>query len=167
VKSIRITSVLANALLAIFGLLQPALSHSGTAQDPWNAAHLQMLPPEIRADVKKWDSMCGGTVAAAQRFGLYLTIPSAQFLALHFDDFRCRNRTVICGAAGCLHEIYVSTTGRYRRVLSVHAQDVRLLSVHDHAVLEVVDAHGNSSLLRWNGTRFVGQSGAVSGRSAK
>lgn len=93
----------------------------------------------------------------AQRFALYLTVPSAQFLALHFDDFRCRNKTAYCGAAGCLHEVYVSTMGRYRRVLSIHARDVRLSSLHDRAVLEVVDANGNSSLLRWNGSRFVGK----------
>lgn len=156
-KPNKIASVVAGALIALFGLRQPALSHSGTAQDPWNPAHLQMLPPEIRADVRKWDAKCGGSVAAAQRFALYLTVPSAQFLALHFDDFRCRNKSVHCGADGCLHEVYVSTTGRYRRVLAVHAHDVRLSSFHDQAVLEVVGVSGNSSLLRWNGSRFVGK----------
>lgn len=78
-KPIKIASVVASALVALFAFRQPALSHSGTAQDPWNPAHLQMLPPEIRADVRKWDAKCGGSVAAAQRFALYLTVASAQF----------------------------------------------------------------------------------------
>jgi hypothetical protein len=87
VKPLKIVPVLATGLLALLGLLQPALSHSGVAQDPWNPAHLERLPPEIRTNVRKWNAVCGGSVAAAQRFALYLTIPSAQFVALHFDDF--------------------------------------------------------------------------------
>jgi hypothetical protein len=157
VKPIKIASILTSGLLAAFGFLQPALSHSGTAQDPWNPAHLEMLPSEIRAEVKKWDVLCGGSVAAAQRFALYLTVPSARFLALHFDDFRCRNKTVHCSSAGCLHEVYVSTTGRYRRVLAVHAHDVRLSSSNNQVFLELLDLNGNSRALRWNGSRFVKQ----------
>jgi hypothetical protein len=116
-----------------------------------------MLPPEIRADVRKWSAACGGPIAAAQRFALYLTVPGAQLLALHFDDFHCRNTAVFCGSAGCLHEVYVSTSGRYRRVLSVHAHDVRLSSSHDQALLEVVVGRGTRRTLRWNGSRFVGR----------
>jgi hypothetical protein len=155
VRPVKIASILASGFLASFGLLQPANSHSGTAQDPWNPAHLEMLPPEIRADVRKWEAVCGGSIAAAQRFALYLTVPRAQFVALHYDDFRCRNKTVHCGTAGCLHEVYVSMKGRYRRVLAVHAYDVRLSSFHDQAVLELLDADGNSQTLLWNGSRFV------------
>lgn len=153
----RFASILATGFVALVGLVQPALSHSGTAQDPWSSAHIEMLPPEIRADVRKWDAACGAPIAAAQRFALYLTVPGAQFLALHFDDFRCRNRAVYCGSAGCLHEVYVSKSGRYRRVLSVHAHDVRLSSSHDQAVVEVVDGRGTSRTLWWNGSRFVGR----------
>ena len=157
VRPTRFASIPAIGLVTLVGLSQPALSHSGTAQDPWSSAHIDMLPPEIRADVRKWDAACGAPIAAAQRFALYLTVPGAQFLALHFDDFRCRNRTAYCRSAGCLHEVYVSTSGRYRRVLSVHASDVRLSSSHDRALLEVVDGRGTSRTLWWNGSRFVGR----------
>lgn len=154
-KPTKVASILISGVLASFALLEPANSHSGTAQDPWNPAHLEMLPPEIRAEVRKWEAVCGGSVAGAQRFALYLTVPSAQFVALHFDDFRCRNKTVHCDTAGCLHEVYVSTKGRYRRVLAVHAYDVRLSSFHNQAVLELLDVNGNSRALLWNGSRFV------------
>ncbi len=56
----NLASILASGLVALLGLLQPALSHSGTAQDPWILRTLKMLPPEIRADVRKWDAACGG-----------------------------------------------------------------------------------------------------------
>jgi hypothetical protein len=114
-----------------------------------------MLPPEIRTDVLKWNAVCGGSVAAAQRFALYLSVPNARFVALHFDDFRCRNRTALCGTAGCLHEVYVSTKGRYWRVLAVQAYDVRLSSFQNQVLLELWDANGNTQMLRWNGRRFV------------
>ena len=154
-KRTKIASMLASGLVALLLLPQPSFSHSGVAQDPWNPAHLEMLPPEIRTDVLKWNAVCGGSVAAAQRFALYLRVPNARFVALHFDDFRCRNKTVFCGTAGCLHEVYVSMGGRYRRVLAVHTDDIRLSSFQNQALLELRDVNGNSQVLRWNGRRFV------------
>lgn len=144
-----------SVLVALCSLSQPALSHSGIAQDPWNPAHLAGLPREIQAEVRKLDRVCGGPVAAAQRFALYLTVSRAQLIVLHFDDLRCRNKAALCSGAGCLHEVYVSTAGRYRRVLAVHAYDVRL-STSPHVVLEILDAKGTSRALRWSGSRFVG-----------
>ena len=136
-RSRRFISVIAIALLAPTGMLQPAFSHGGLAENRWNPAHLQNLPPEIRASVQKWNAACGGSLAAAQQFALYLTVPGAQFVALHFDDFRCGNKSVHCDATGCLHEVYVATNGRYRRVLTVHARDIRLISYQDTAAVEI------------------------------
>ncbi|UQR67049.1 hypothetical protein LRP30_18115 [Bradyrhizobium sp. C-145] len=151
----KLTCTLLSAVIASVALAQPALAHSGTAQDPWSPAHLDMLPAEIRADVWKWDAACGGSIAAAQHFALYLTVPGAEFVALHFDDFRCRSGVVLCNSAGCLHQVYVATAGRYRRVLAVHAYDVRLSSANNQAFVELMDVKGRSRTLRWNGSRFV------------
>jgi hypothetical protein len=155
VNSPRLISTLVVALLCLSGMFQPAFSHSGVAQDRWNPAHLRNLPPEIRAIVKKWDSACGGSLAAAQQFALYLTIPGAEFVALHFDDFRCGNKSVHCDTKGCLHEVYVANKGRYRRVLTVHARDIRLLRDQNAAVVEISGVNGEIRALRWNGRRFV------------
>jgi hypothetical protein len=87
-NSSRLVSTIAVAILCLSGMLRPAFSHSGVAQDRWNPAHLQNLPLEIRAAVQKWEAACGGSLAAAQQFALYLTVPGAEFVALHFDDFR-------------------------------------------------------------------------------
>ena len=86
--------------LCLLGFPQSASSRGGIAQDPWNPAHLTNLPPEIRVQARKWEAACGAPIAAAQRFALYLTIPGTQFVALHFDDFQCRNREAVCGASG-------------------------------------------------------------------
>jgi hypothetical protein len=155
VNSRRLVSTIAVALLCLSGIFQPAFSHGGLAQERWNPAHLRNLPPEIRVDVQKWEAACGGSLAAAQQFALYLTVPGAEFVALHFDDFRCGNKTVHCGTTGCLHEVYVATKGRYRRVLTVHARDIRLLRDQNAAVVEISSANGEIRALRWNGRRFV------------
>jgi hypothetical protein len=98
--------VLAVAMILIefSSSIEPALSHSGFAKGPMEyPAHLGNLPSEIRARVRKSEVACRGPVAAAQQFALYLTIPGTQFVALHFDDFRCQNKSVLCNGSGCLH----------------------------------------------------------------
>ena len=155
-NSSRFVLTTAVALLCMLGLLQPALSHSGVAQDRWNPAHLGNLPLGIRTIVQRWEAACGGSIAAAQQFALYLTVPGAEFVALHFDDFRCSNKSVHCGSTGCLHEVYVAKNGRYRRVLAVHARDIRLLRDQNAAMVEISSVNGEIRALRWNGRRFVG-----------
>lgn len=155
-NSSRLVSAIAVALLCWSGTLQPAFSHGGFAQDRWNPAHLGNLPPEIRAAVQKWEAACGGSLAAAPQFALYLNVPGARFVALHFDDFRCGNKSVHCSTTGCLHEVYVATKGRYRRVLAVHARDIRLRRDQNAALVEISGVDGKIRTLRWNGSRFVG-----------
>jgi hypothetical protein len=155
VSARRFALTVAIALLGLPGMVQPASPHSGLAENRWNPAHLQNLPPEIRASVQKWEASCGGSLAAAQQFALYLTVPGAQFVALHFDDFRCGNKSVHCDTTGCLHEVYVATHGRYRRTLAVHARDIRLIRNRDTAGVEISGMSGKTRTLRWNGGRFI------------
>ena len=143
-------------IIAFSGSIEPALSHSGFAKDPWNPAHLEILPSEIRARVRKLEAACGGPVAAAQQFALYLTIPGTQFVALHFDDFRCQNKSVLCNASGCLHEVYASSGGRYRRVLTVYARDIRLVRQQNAALVEIHDdASSVPRTVRLNGNEVI------------
>src|SRR5258706_15022572 len=92
-------------IIAFSGSIEPALSHSGFAKDPWNPAHLEILPSEIRARVRKLEAACGGPGAAAQQFWLFLTIPGTQFGTLHFDYFPFQNKCMHWHANGCLHEV--------------------------------------------------------------
>lgn len=147
--------------LCFLGSPQSASPHGEMAQDPWNSAHLTNLPSEIRVQAQRWEAACGAPIAVAQRFALYLTTPGAQFVALHFDDFQCRNRGVVCDVLGCLHEVYVKVGGRYRKVLTLRAQDIRLVHEQDAAFLVIQDRSGGARrLLRWNGSRFVTQARA-------
>ena len=141
-RSRRFISVIAIALLAPTGMLQPAFSHGGLAENRWNPAHLQNLPPEIRASVQKWDAACGGSLAAAQQFALYLAVPGAQFVALHFDDFRCGNKSVHCVTTGCLHEVYLATNGRHRGA-----------AARPRYPPDQLPEHGRD--IRWGGTRTL------------
>jgi hypothetical protein len=143
--------------LGLMGISQPAWTHSGENTDRWSRAHLQGLPPDIRAHALQWEAACGAPIAASQQFALYLTVPGARFIALHYDDFRCRNKAAQCGASGCLHEVYVAAAGGgYRRVLQVHAHDIRLLAEGGTAMVEIAGP-GGSRLLRWTGRGFAGK----------
>jgi hypothetical protein len=42
-------------------------------------------------------------------------------LVLHFERLRCGDRAALCTQAGCLHQVYVSTGGRYRLLRSYYA----------------------------------------------
>jgi hypothetical protein len=152
----RLIHIVASGLVCISFFSNPAFARGGLATNRWNPAHLDNLPPEIRAQAQKWEGACGGSVAAAQQFALYLTIPGTQFVALHYDDFQCRNKSAHCNVDGCLHEVYVATKGRYRRVLTIHAHDIRLLRDQNVALVEISgNSNGPTRVLRWNGGRFV------------
>lgn len=156
VMLIRLIRILSVGLVGLVGFLNPPFAHSGLATNRWNPAHLDNLPPEIREQVQRWEGACGSSIAAAQQFALYLAIPGTQFVALHYDDFRCRNKSVHCNVDGCLHEVYVATKGRYRRVLTLHAHDIRLVRDQNAALVEISSgSNGRTRTLRWNGSRFV------------
>ncbi|MBX9647775.1 MAG: hypothetical protein K2X57_12035 [Xanthobacteraceae bacterium] len=154
---IRLIHIFAIGLVALLFFSNQIFARGGLATNTWNPAHLENLPPEIRAHVQRWEGACGGPIAAAQQFALYLAIPGTQFVALHYDDFQCRNKSVHCNVDGCLHEVYVATKGPYRRVLTIHAHDIRLLLDQNVALVEISDrSNGRTRILRWNGSRFVG-----------
>jgi hypothetical protein len=155
VNSSRLISTIAVALFCLSGIFQPAFSYSSVSQDRWNPTYFGNLSPELRAIVQKWEAACGGSLAAAQQFALYLTVPGAEFSALHFDDFRCGNKSVHCGTTGCLHEVYIANKGRYRRVLTVYARDIRLVRDQNAAVVEISGVDGQIRALRWNDHRFI------------
>lgn len=153
---IRLIHVFPIGLVGLLLVSNPTFARGGLTTNRWNPAHLDNLPPEIRAQALRWEGVCGGSVAATQQFALYLTTPDNQFVALHYDDFRCRNKSVHCNVDGCLHEVYVATKGRYRRALTVYAHDIRLLRDQSAALVEISDSsNSRSRTLRWNGSRFV------------
>jgi hypothetical protein len=48
-----------------------------------------------------------------------------EFIALHFDQFRCAKRSALCTSAGCLHQIFIARGGiAPREVWHDHVQEV-------------------------------------------
>src|SRR5262249_26560437 len=46
-----------------------------------------------------------------------------RILVLHFEHFRCGDARAICTQAGCLHQVYTSTGGRYRLLRHYYAPE--------------------------------------------
>jgi hypothetical protein len=107
-------------LLATASLASPAFAR-GTLHllDPaWNPEHIRGLPAEVRNALAH---MCGETSQAEHQFASYSQ--NLRILVLHFEHLRCGNRGKLCTQAGCLHQVYTSTGGRYRVSRTYHASD--------------------------------------------
>ena len=86
--------------------------------DPaWNPDHIRGLPAEVRNNLAH---MCANSQAEHQ-FASYSQ--NSRVLVLHFEHFRCGDRGARCTQAGCLHQVYTSTGGRYRLLRSYYGLD--------------------------------------------
>jgi len=85
-----------------------ALASGSNADRPWNSHHITQLPPEIRNAVSH---LCGSSLRAAHYFVTYSD--NSRLINLHFEHSLCPSQKV-CTQAGCLHQVYVLTKGRYR-----------------------------------------------------
>ena len=84
-------------------------------EDLYNPQHIESLPPEIRNSILH---RCG-TPKALHPFARYFD--NSKRIVLHFEDFICDGDGTYCTASGCLHQVWVSTGGRYRLVRSYYA----------------------------------------------
>jgi len=143
------------ACLMTMASLQAAMARGGMKQEnPYAAEHIEGLPADVKRAVLTHERACGGKATAAHYFSVSITTSTQSFLSLHFESFSCPNRGTLCTAAGCLHEIYAGGSAGYRRVFSVYAEDVRLISSGGVVGLEVTRG-GTAQLYRWNGHAFA------------
>lgn len=144
------------ATLAV-GSTQAMARTASYDREVWNTARIDALPPELRSRVMRLERICGAPVAAAKLFVLHLRASGVQFITLHFDDFRCKNRDVLCRGSECLHEVYVRSGSSFRLVLGIYAVDLKMTNEGDVAGLEVTTAgpHPSTVLYKWDGRRFV------------
>src|SRR5215813_2675668 len=101
---------IASGLLAAASLASPAFARGALhLLDPaWNPEHIRGLPAEVRNALAH---MCGDPQAEHQ-FASYSQ--GSRVLVLHFEHLRCGDRGARCTRAGCLHQVYTRTDGRYR-----------------------------------------------------
>jgi hypothetical protein len=124
-----------------------------------SAGHVEMLPPEIRKALSRWQPVCGSPLEARHLFALYLGDKKSgiRFISLHFHELSCANRAAFCTNQGCLHQVYASTDGVYRLVFSANVADVTL-KVIDHTPAVEIECMAVGPqcprVLRWNGRRF-------------
>jgi hypothetical protein len=103
--------VLAAALLSLVGHRSAAVARgSQVSHDPpWNPEHICQLPKEIRQALIR---LCGESALAAHYFATYSD--NSRLINLHFEHFHCRAQKAFCTQAGCLHQVYGLSEGRYR-----------------------------------------------------
>lgn len=108
--------IAAGMLLTLICHMSPAVARSspGTADHPWNAEHIDRLPLEVRNAISR---LCGPSLRAAHYFATYSE--NSRFLNLHFEHSQCHSQKV-CTQAGCLHQVYVLSGGRYRLLKSYY-----------------------------------------------
>jgi hypothetical protein len=94
-----------------------------------NPQHIDSLPAEIRSAIAPYARVCGGPLAAEHSFVRYFQSGTAKLIGLHFEHLRCSNRAAVCTAAGCLHQVYISTGGRYRLLRSSYVPELDLTQV--------------------------------------
>jgi hypothetical protein len=158
-KTFRIfTFALAAAVFGFVGfkMLSPteavALASMSHDHGVWSPTRIDALPPELRLE-----RSCGARLSEAKLFALHLSPSGTRFIALHFNDFRCDDRNVLCRESECLHEVYVRSGSSFRLALSIHAVDLKIAKEGDMATLEVTTAvpHPSTVFYRWDGRRFV------------
>lgn len=118
------------ALLLGSGFISAQARSSGTPpEDRWNPQHIGGLPVEIRNAIAPYARVCGGPLAAEHSFVRYFQSGTAKLIGLHFEHLRCADRAAVCTAAGCLHQVYISTGGKYRLLRSLYVPELDLTEV--------------------------------------
>ena len=115
----KITLISVGLLATAISQASPAFARGGVhLLDPaLNPQHISGLPAEVRDAVAH---MCRSAQAEHQ-FARYSQ--NLHVLVLHFEHFRCGDGHAHCTRAGCLHQVYVSTGGRYRLSKSYYAPE--------------------------------------------
>jgi len=105
-------------LLAVFAQ-SSAFARAGTFShdEPWNAEHINRLPPEVKNSVIH---MCGVAPNAAHYFATYLA--DARIIKLHFEHFNCEGSQIYRHADRCLHEEFRLIGSHYQLARSYYSR---------------------------------------------
>ena len=118
------------AFLLGAGLISAQARSGGTPpEDRWNPQHIGGLPLEIRNAIASYARTCGRPLAADHSFVRYFQSGTTKLIGLHFEHLRCDDRAAVCRPGGCLHQVYVSTGGRYRLFKSSYVPELDLTQV--------------------------------------
>ena len=111
-------ALIAIGLLATTSQAPPAFARGGLhAEDRWNPQHIDGLPAEVRNTLAH---MCGGSRAEHQFAGYF---HNSRVLVCISNTSAAVIAVPLCTQAGCLHQVYISTGGRYRLLRSYYAPE--------------------------------------------
>jgi hypothetical protein len=112
-------ALIAIGLLATTGQASLAFARGALhlLDPPLNPQHVDGLPAEVRNALAH---MCRGAQAQHQFAGYS---QNSRTLVLHFEHLHCGDRGAFCTQAGCLHQVYISTGGRYLLLRSYYAPE--------------------------------------------
>lgn len=143
-------------LAAVLGLVSPAASKALLPVDEeWRASHIAALPGEVAREVYKWQKFCGA-LKARSSFVRVTEIAGHRYLALHFEHLSCEDRTAVCSASGCLHQVYEFRHGRFHKVTSLQTSELQVSRLGSRIALEVdCGLLGCLRVMHWDGKSFT------------
>jgi hypothetical protein len=94
-------------------------------------------------------------LSARRTFASSTEVAGRRYLTLHFEQLHCDDRTAICSATGCLHEVYEHRHGRFQKVTSLRTLELRVVGSSGRAVIETDCGLGSLNSLKWGGKRFA------------
>jgi hypothetical protein len=104
-------------ILSLLGCSQSSAKGGNMAnQNPYKTQYLESLPPEVRAALTQ---QCRSTARALPNFASFTE--NTKRIVLRFEYFHCNSGDSFCGPSGCLHQIYVSSHGRYKLFRSYYS----------------------------------------------
>ena len=115
------------------------------------------LPPSIEARLHTIGRTCGASTGITSHFAKYISVSSygPQFIALHFDQFRCDNPLRLCGPDGCRHQIFALKEGSPQLVFDSKVYEIEMTNSGESLVVNVDCASNERSLcprtLIWRG----------------
>ena len=137
---------------------------SSSSRGRWSnltTEHMRQLPPGVRAAILNAQKICGEETASVRNgFLRYLKETNGdEFIALHFDQFNCQNRSALCTATGCLHQIFVARRGvAHHEVWRDHVQEIDMTNETGRMSANVEcsgEGRRCATVLRWNGRQLV------------
>lgn len=152
------------SLITLNGLTTANARGGVSPGDRWiaiDAAYLSRFPAEVRAGLAAQAKLCGNVAAVRPSFARYIRVGTAEreFITLHFDRFRCADRSRICGPDGCLHQVYAPVGASYRLVFNARVGDVELAVINGRVAIRAECAGASAQhcphVLMWNGHRLA------------
>jgi len=147
--------LIVSAFAILLGVVAPAVSKAAPDQEEWRTSYVDQLPGEVSRDVRKWQKACG-VLKARSAFSNTMEIGGRHYLALHFEQLHCEDRTAICSAWACLHEVYEVRHGRFHKVTSFRTLEMQINFSDGEPVLEAdCGLLGCLRKMQWNGNGFT------------